>query len=81
MLTNEYNAPRIEGTKKYLKSRGSDDALTEKSALVFDAVDRRFMENAIAFLKEEYGSVLGYIRSELNISDGDTQLLKEKYTK
>jgi protein-tyrosine phosphatase len=80
MLTNEYNTPRIEGTKKYLKSRGCDDALTEKAALVFDAVDRRFMENAIAFLKEKYGSVLGYIRSELNISDGDIGFLKEKYT-
>lgn len=81
MLTNEYNAPRIEGTKKYLKARGCDDALTEKAALVFDAVDRRFMENAIKFLKEKYGSVLGYISSELDISDEDIGLLKEKYTK
>lgn len=80
MLTNEYNAPRIEGTKKYLRAKGCDDALTEKAALVFDAVDRSFMENAIAFLKEKYGSVPGYIRSELNISEGDTKLLKEKYT-
>ncbi len=80
MLTNEYNAPRIEGTKKYLKSRGCDEALTEKAALVFDAVDRRFMENAIAFLKEKYGSVLGYIRSELNISEREIVLLKDKYT-
>lgn len=81
MLTNEYNASRIEGTKKYLRARGCDDALTEKAVLVFDAVDRSFMENAITFLKEKYGSVLGYIRSELNISEGDTQRLKEKYTK
>lgn len=80
ILTNEYNAGRIEGTKKYLRAKGCDDALTEKAALVFDAVDRSFMENAIAFLKEKYGSVVGYIHSELNISDGDIQLLKEKYT-
>ena len=80
MLTNEYNAQRIEDTKKYIRARGFDDALTEKAALVFDAVDRHYMENVIAFLKEKYGSVLGYIRSELNISEVDIELLKEKYT-
>lgn len=80
MLTNEYNAVRIEGTKKYLKTKGCDDTLTEKAILVFDAVDRRFMENGISFLKGKYGSVIGYIRSELHISDDDIRLLKEKYT-
>ena len=81
MLTNEYNAGRIEGTKKHLRARDCDEALIEKAALVFDAVDRRFMENAIAYLKEKYGSVVGYIRSELNISDIEIEILKEKYTK
>ena len=81
MLTNEYNAGRIEGTKKYLRARGCDETLIGKAALVFDAVDRRFIENAIAFLKEKYGSVVGYIRSELNISDIEIEILKEKYTK
>ena len=80
MLTNEYNAPRIEETKRYLKAKGCEEAFAKKAALVFDAVDRSFMEKAIAFLKEEYGSTAGYIRSELNISDGDIDLLKEKYT-
>ncbi len=80
MLTNEYNAPRIEGTKKHLRAKGCEEVFVEKAVLVFDAVDRHFMENTIAFLKEKYGSILGYIRSELNISAGDMELLKEKYT-
>ncbi len=80
MLTNEYNASRIEGTKKYLRARGCEEDFVEKAAFVFDAVDRHFMENAIAFLKEKYGSVLGYIRAELNISEEEIAILKEKYT-
>ena len=80
MLTNEYNAGRIERTRQHLRTRGCNDALTEKATLVFDAVDRRMMENAIAYLKEKYGSVVGYIRSELNISDEEIDMLKEKYS-
>ena len=80
MLTNEYNAPQIAETKKRLKARGCDDALTEKAVLMFDAVDRHFMENAIAFLRKQYGSVVGYIRSELNISEREITLLKKIYT-
>lgn len=81
MLTNEYNAGRIEGTKKYLGARGCNVTLQEKAALVFDAVERRFMENAISFLNGKYGSVAGYIRTELNISDEEIAFLKDKYTK
>lgn len=80
MLTNEYNAPRIAETKKRLRARGCDDALTEKAVLMFDAVDRHFMENAVAFLKKQYGSVVGYIRSELNITEREITLLKKIYT-
>ena len=79
LLTNEYNAKRIAGTRQYLKARGCDEALIEKAVIVFDAVDERFMRNAIAYLKQEYGSVIGYIRDGLNLSKTDINSLKEKY--
>ena len=79
LLTNEYNAKRIAGTRQYLKARGCDDALIEKAVIVFDAVDERFMRNAIAYLKQRFGSVIGYIHDGLNISKAEINTLKEKY--
>lgn len=79
LLTNEYNAQRIAGTKQHLKAQGYDDALIKKATLVFDAVDERFMRNALAWIKKEYGSAPGYIRDGLNISDEEINSLKEKY--
>ena len=79
LLTNVYYADRIEGTKQFLKTKGCDDAFTEQALLVFDAVDERFMRNAIGFLKKEYGSVVGYIRGGLKLSQDEIDSLKEKY--
>ena len=79
LLTNEYNAKRIAGTRQYLKARGCDDALVEKAVLVFDAVDERFMRNAIAYLKQKFVSVIGYIHDGLNITKAEIDLMKEKY--
>ena len=79
LLTNEYNAQRIAGTRQALKARGCDDALIEKAVIVFDAVDERFMRTAIAYLKKEYGSVIGYIRGGLKIEQKEIDFLKEKY--
>lgn len=79
LLTNVYNAERIEESKRYLKSKGCDDDFVHKALLVYDGVDESFILNAIAFLKMEYGSVVGYIHKGLNISKEEIDSLKEKY--
>ena len=79
LLTNEFNAQRIAGTKQYMKAQGYDDALIKKAVIVFDAVDERFMRNALDWMKKEYGSVPGYIRDGLHISQTEIEKLKEKY--
>lgn len=79
LLTNEYNAQRIAGTKQFLRAKGYDDAVIDKAILAFNAVDERFMRNALEYLKKEYGSVRGYIRDGLNISQEEIGSLKEKY--
>ena len=79
LLTNEFNARRIAGTKQYMKAQGYDDALIKKATLVFDAVDERFMRSALAWMKKEYGSVHGYISDGLHISQKEIEKLKEKY--
>lgn len=80
-LTNDYYAPRIAGMKQLLRSKGCDNAYIDRAILVFDAVNERYMRNAIAYLKREYGSVVGYIRDGLNISQNEIEELKEKYLK
>ena len=79
MLTNTYNAKRIEKARQMLKEQGFDDAFIEKAILVLDAISERTMRTAIAYLKKEYGSVVGYIREGLKINQKEIDLLKEKY--
>ena len=79
LLTNEYNAPRIASARQQLKERGLDDEMIAKAVIILDAVDERFMRTAIAYLKDTYGSVLGYISGELHITDDEIELLKDKY--
>ena len=80
LLTNTYNEKRIEGTKQLLKTQGYDDVFIEKAVLVLDAVSERSMRGALAYLKKEYGSVPGYIRDGLHISQAEIEKLKEKYS-
>ena len=79
LLTNEYNADKIESTKRFMLSNGLDDAYAEKAALVYDKVDERFMQTALVYLKQTYGSVVGYIRDGLHITQDEINQLKEKY--
>ncbi|MBQ3416879.1 MAG: tyrosine-protein phosphatase [Ruminococcus sp.] len=79
MLTNTYNAKRIEKARQMLKEQGFDDAFIEKAILVLDAISERTMRTAIAYLKKEYGSVVGYIRDGLKINQEEIDSLKEKY--
>ena len=79
LLTNEYNAKSIASTKRYMKLKGCDDDFIDQAVLVYNAVDERYMRNAIEYLNNEYGSVVGYIRNGLNITQKDIDSLKEKY--
>ena len=42
-------------------------------------VSEKPMMNVLKHLKEKYGSVMGYVRNILKISDEDIEILKEKY--
>ena len=79
LLTNAFNAGRIDAARRNLTAQGFDAAFVEKAILVLDAVDERVMRKAIAFLKKEYGSPVGYIREGLKLSQGDINSLKEIY--
>ena len=79
MLTNEYNASRIElirqKTAAYQMPPDKLDALMFMSG----AVVERYMTNAIDVLTEKYGGVDGYLRDELNIGYAELKELRDKY--
>ena len=79
LLTNEYNAHRIEGARQFMRMNGYDEDFIAQAVIVFDAVDESYLRNALAYLKKEYGSVLGYIHDGLNITQEEIDSLKEKY--
>lgn len=79
VLTNEYNAERIEATRHHLTAQGYDDVFIKNALIMLDAVDVKYMINAIAHLKRVYGSVSGFIQNGLNITADEIDLLKEKY--
>lgn len=79
LLTNKYNDKSIQAVKKLIKNKGYDDAFSDKAALVFKAVRKEWMINALKHLNKEYGSVTGYIRNALMIPQADIDKIKEKY--
>ena len=79
LLTNAFNAEHIASVRRSLKASGFDDAFIEKAILVLEAVREHVMRRAIAYLKQEYGSVAGYVRDGLLLSQAEIDSLKEKY--
>ena len=79
LLTNEYNAERIAKTRKYFLEKTNDEEIAEKAVLLMDGVSERPMKNVLAHIKKKYGSVMGYIKNVLGVSDEDIEILKEKY--
>ncbi len=79
LLTNVYNADRIRATKAYFFDKTQDETMAEKAILLMDGVSEKPMKNVLKHMKEQYGSVRGYITDVLGITDDDIQNLQEKF--
>ena len=81
LLTNEFNKDKIDQTRMFLNIalKPEDKHLLNDMLVVLDGVNERFMEKAIDFMDQKYGSVMGYINNELHITDSEIEELKEKY--
>ena len=79
MLTNEYNADIIASQRKKLLSQGIEGEKLEKYMIVFDEVNPKTMKNVLSWLKEDYGSPVGYIIKELGITQNEIEKLKSKF--
>ena len=79
-LTNAFNKALIEKEKQMLAGFGvTDEAEMNKYLSVMDQVNGKYMVNVLDYLKDEYGSVKGYIKNALKITDEEINQLKDKF--
>ena len=78
-LTNAFNAEVIASQRKMLLSRGLTEQELTQYMPVLDEVNPQFMANVISWLKENYGSPLGYIIDALGLSEKDIETLRTKF--
>lgn len=81
LLTNEYNAALIAEERAYLIENGVGKDEIETFMKSMDQVFPEFMENAIQWMTEAYGSPMGYITQTLGVTEADIQALRDKFLK
>ena len=79
LLTNTFNAALIENERQALLSQGYEGEELETMMAAMDQVNPRYMTNALDWMKNNYGSVTGYITSELGVTDEQLEILKNMY--
>ena len=79
LLTNEYNAALIAEEREYLIENGVGEDELETFMKSMDQVFPEFMENAIQWMTETYGSPLGYIIDALGVTEAEIQALRDKF--
>ena len=79
LLTNEYNAALIAEEQAYLIGNGIAEDELDAYMKTTDQVFPEFMENAIQWMSETYGSPNGYITQELGVSESEIQTLRDKF--
>ncbi len=78
LLTNLFNADKINEQRKMLLSHGIKEAELEKYMIVLDEVNPKLMSRVLSWLNENYGSPVGYITKELGITENEIEKLKSK---
>ena len=79
LLTNEFNAALIAEERQYLKENGVSEAELDVFMATMDQVFPAFLENAIAWMTETYGSPLGYITQALGVTEDEITALRDKF--
>ncbi len=78
-LTNQFNADLIKAQRKILTERGYSGEELDKIMKALDEVDPQYLLNAINWLKQNYGSIVGYISQELGVTHDELDALKAKF--
>ena len=79
LLTNESNHARIAKTRAECEASGIPLDMTEAMIFANGGVFERYMTFALDTLGKKYGSVEGYVREELGVTDEELDILRKKY--
>ena len=81
MLTNTFFEEEISAMREQLSAYIKDEAALEEFLVAGRAVYAPYMQNAIDYIKENYGDIPGYAKTELGLTDADIAKLQSLYTK
>lgn len=81
MLTNAFFEEEISAMRKQLGAYIQDEAMLDELMVTGKGVHAPYMRNALDYIKEHYGDIPGYVKTELGLTDADIATLRERYTR
>lgn len=79
MLTNSFFKAEISAMREQLGAYIKDEAMLEELLVVGRGVYAPYMQNAIDYIKVNYGDIPGYAKAELGLTDADIAALQSLY--
>ena len=80
LLTNVFFEKEISAMREQLGTYIEDETLLEEILVTGRGVYAPYMQNAIDYIKENYGDIPGYVKAELGLTDEDIAKLQSLYT-
>lgn len=80
LLTNVFFEEEIRAMRLQLAQYVKDEKQLEEFLVVGKGVYAPYMQNAIDFIKENYGDITGYVKTELGLTDADILKLQSLFT-
>lgn len=81
LLTNTFFEAEISAMRNQLKAYIQDEAMLEELLVAGKGVYAPYMQNALDYINENYGSIPNYVKTELGLMDADIVKLQNLYTK
>lgn len=80
LLTNVFFEKEISAMRDQLSQYIKDEKLLDELMVTGKGVYAPYMQNAIDYIKDNYGDISGYVKKELGFSDEDILKLQSLYT-
>ena len=80
LLSNTFFEAEISATRKQLEQYIQDKSMLEELLVIGRGVYAPYLQNAIDYIKENYGDIPGYVKAELGLTDADIVKLQSLYT-
>ncbi len=80
MLTNTFYEEEISAMRTQLGKYITDEAMLDELMVTGKGVHAPYMQNAIDYIKENYGDIPGYVKTELGLTDEDIAKLRMLFT-